>query len=108
MGAFKKTAGGSYVSTSIWEKSVRVQRWYALNPQFAYSLIIDSFKSQRTKECRLEADLDGEDFTSEAYGCSWRTATVVDAKRDARADLLRWLADRGAYCANVVGPDDYS
>ncbi|KAH8060351.1 ATPase [Aureococcus anophagefferens] len=101
--------GESVVSTSIWTKSVAIQRWYALNPQWAYQLIVHSFMSNRAKHCRVTASLAGvEDFASHAYECTWRDMNVDDAKSDAKRELAAWLVDAGAYCANQVYDYSYS
>ena len=109
VGAWQKTDSGSVISTSIWTKSVAIQRWYALNPQWAYQLIVNSFMSNRVKHCRINASLQGvDDFTSHAYECTWRDADVDDAKSDAKKELAAWLVDAGAYCANRVYDYSYS
>ena len=109
-GKQKETASGATVATSVWSKSVAVQRAYALWPQFAYMLLVDGFQSHRRKRCNAVASVGAASFRGTQYAClNSRDAKDLGSAPDSRLDELRdWLDENDAGCPGVYSYDyDY-
>ena len=82
VGAWREKSNGAMASTSVWHKSVAIQRWYSLYPQFAYMLLVEGFQSHRKKRCRVWGAYKGEAFISSDYGCSAPEGKSLEEAKD--------------------------
>ena len=92
--------------------SPETQRAWAVIPQFAYSLIVESFLSNRARSCRILASTDGATFVGEKYECNYEGdddeygITVDDASIKAQRELYSWFDSTGFLCCR--NDDDIS
>ena len=112
------TRDGETVAASVFAHSPKVQRWFALIPQMAYTLVLDSFQSHRKHKCRLHVSVQPPEYTAGStaedaswesfkYGCSGNQDEFGDAPSSRLVQAETFANSYGTSCVSY-GSYSYS